>query len=150
MADAHADADLAHHPAPQRDRVGSAALLFGLCGAPAGWGLQLVANYALASHVCFPCYRPLTNVLPGWGSVWSVLFAIELAALALALAGGLTAYRTWQTTKQEGEGDTEHLVEVGHGRTRFLSLWGLLTSLGFTIAIAFSLTGLFMVPLCGF
>ena len=42
------------------------------------------------------------------------------------------------------------MVEAGKGRTRFLSLWGLMTSVGFAGAIVFSLVGLLVVPLCGY
>jgi hypothetical protein len=149
MAEAQAEIEFALHPAPHRGKVSLAALTFGLVAAPAAWVLQLVVNYSLASHVCFPGYHPLSNVLHGWGAIWSVLFVIELVALAIALAGGIIAYRSWQTTREEASDDTRHLVEVGRGRTRFLALWGLFTSFGFSLAMLFSLSGLFVVPLCG-
>jgi hypothetical protein len=118
--------------------------------APFAWAAQLVINYALASHACFPGGSPLRSVASGWGAVWSVLFLIELLTLAIALAGAAAAHRSWRATREESHGDTEDMMEAGHGRTRFLSLWGLMTSLGFSVAIGFSLIGLFAVPLCGF
>ena len=36
------------------------------------------------------------------------------------------------------------MFEAGEGRTRFLALWGLMTSIGFLVAIVFSLVGLFV------
>jgi hypothetical protein len=149
MAEAQAEIEFALHPAPHRGKVSLAALTFGLVAAPAAWALQLVVNYSLASHVCFPGYRPLASVANGWGSVWSVLLTIELVALAVAIAGGITAYSSWQATREEAAGETTHLVEAGRGRTRFLALWALFTSLAFSFALLFSLTGLFVVPLCG-
>ncbi len=150
MAEARAELDTVDHPAPHRGRVNLGALIVGLAAAPLAWGAQLVINYGLASHVCFPGESPRLTVLPGWGAVWLGLLIVEAIALALALAGAATAYRSWRATRQESEGDTEDAVEAGRGRTRFLSLWGLMTSIGFAVAIGFSLIGLFAVPLCGF
>jgi hypothetical protein len=149
MAETQADIEFALHPAPHRVKVSLAMLTFGLVAAPAAWALHLVVNYSLASHACFPGYRPLASVPNGWGSVWLVLLTIELAALAIAIAGSVTAYSSWQATREEAFGNTSHVVEAGRGRTRFLALWALFTSLGFSLAILFSLTGLFVVPLCG-
>ena len=41
-------------PAPHRART-SLALLFGaLLASPLAWSVQLLVNYGLASHACFP------------------------------------------------------------------------------------------------
>jgi hypothetical protein len=69
--------------------------------------------------------------------------------MTIALAGAGASYRSWNATRREVEGETEDMVAAGEGRTRFLALWGLLTSVGFACAIGFSLIGLFTVPLCG-
>jgi hypothetical protein len=150
MAEAGAHVEAIGHPAPHRDPVSSGLLALGLAAAPLAWGAQLVINFALASHACFPGSRPLQSVAPGWAAVWSVLLIVELAAMTVALAGAAAAYRSWQATREESTGDTEDVMEAGRGRTRFLSVWGLLTSLGFAVAIGFSLIGLFAVPLCGY
>jgi hypothetical protein len=150
MAEARAHIEAIGHPAPHRARVRLGLIAFGLMAAPLAWGAQLVINYALASHACFPGGRPLQSVALGWGAVWSVLFVVELITLAIALAGAAAAHRSWRATRAESYGNTEEMTEAGRGRTRFLSLWGLMTSLGFSVAIGFSLIGLFAVPLCGF
>jgi hypothetical protein len=150
MAEARAHIEAIGHPAPHRDRARLALLAFGLMAAPLAWGAQLVINYALASHACFPGGSPLQSVASGWGAVWSALLIVELVTLAIALAGAAAAHRSWRATREESHGDTEHMMESGGGRTRFLSFWGLMTSLGFSVAIGFSLIGLFAVPLCGF
>ncbi|ODR93391.1 hypothetical protein AUC71_05245 [Methyloceanibacter marginalis] len=148
MADHHlaALADL-EHPAPHRERVLLAALIFGLLAAPLAWALQLVINYAASSYVCFPGDVPHTGV--GEDRVWMILLMVELVALAVAIAGAAVAERSWNTTRHETSGHAQAMVDVGHGRTRFLAMWGLMLSIGFALAIVFSLVGLFMVPLCG-
>lgn len=150
MAETRADIEAVAHPAPHRDRVPLGSLVFGLAAAPFAWGAQLVINYGHASHVCYPGDRPRTAFMTGHGSIWLFLLIVEGIALAVALAGAATAYRSWAATDAEAHGDTEDLVEAGRGRTRFLALWGLMTSLGFAVAILFSLTGPLVVPLCGY
>jgi hypothetical protein len=150
MADARAHIEGIGHPAPHRDRARLGLLAFGLVAAPLAWGAQLVINYALTSHACFPGGSPLQGVASRWGAVWPVLLVVELVTLAIALAGAAAAHRSWQATREESHGTAEDMMEAGRGRTRFLSLWGLMTSFGFSVAIGFSLIGLFAVPLCGF
>ena len=150
MAEAEAHIERVEHPAPHRHRASLGLLALGLVAAPLAWGGQLVINYALASHVCFPGDNPLRSVISGWGAVWTVLLVVELIAIAIALGGAAAAVRSWQATRTESSGDAEDMMEAGRGRTRFLSIWGLMTSLGFFGAIAFSLVGLFAVPLCGY
>ena len=77
------------------------------------------------------------------------LLIVELIAMAMAFAAAIVAYASWRSTRHEAEGEARHMFEAGEGRTRFLALWGLMTSIGFLVAIVFSLVGLFVVPLCG-
>jgi hypothetical protein len=149
MAEARAEMDAVSHPAPHRGRAEASALAFGLAAAPLAWVLQLVIGYGVASHVCFPADNPVTGVPPDLDTVWWVLLAVELIAGVIALAGAATAYGSWRATREEASGEAHHMIEAGEGRTRFLALWGLMTSFGFLGAIVFSLVGLFAVPLCG-
>lgn len=149
MAETDTTIEAIDHPAPQRERVGLAALAFGLAAPPLAWAGQLVTNYAIASHVCFPGGQPLAGLAVEAHPAWLVLLIVELLALAIAVSAGGVAYASWRSTRKEAEGETSHMFEKGEGRTRFLALWGLITSVGFVIAIGFSLIGLFVVPLCG-
>lgn len=147
MADHHLAAlSTVDHPAPHRERVLLAALNFGLLAAPSAWALQLLINYAASSYACFPGGSP--GSASGTG-VWTALLIVELVALIVAVAGAAVAWRSWNITRHETSGHAQEMVDVGHGRTRFLAMWGLLISIGFSLAIVFSLAGLFMVPLCG-
>jgi uncharacterized membrane protein YeiB len=136
------------HASPHRERVGLLRLFFGLWAAPLGWSGQLVLNYGLASFACYPRYTPHDHAIPGWGGVWWVLLAINLLAVALTGLGAAAAYRSWQATRHENDGHTGHVLETGRGRTRFLSLLGTMTSLGFLAAVLFNTVVLFTVPLC--
>jgi hypothetical protein len=62
--------------------------------------------------------------------------------------GAAVAYRSWQATRHENDGHTGHVLETGRGRTRFLGLLGMMTSLGFVAAVLFDTVVLFTVPLC--
>jgi hypothetical protein len=142
-------ADIAH-PAPHRDRVALAELAFALAAAPAGWAIQLVVGYGLTSHVCFSGSAPDVSSSFAGGDAIALLLVVELIAFLVAVSGAVIAWRLWRATRQEVGGNAEEMVEAGKGRTRFLALWGVLTSLGFLGAIVFSLIGLIVVPLCGY
>lgn len=137
------------HPSPHRARVGTTALIFGSSGAPLAWAAHLIANYGVASTVCFPGQALRQNPLPSMRSAWSVLLAIDLIAMAIAILAAITAYRNWQLSHEEAAGYSQGMVEIGEGRTSFLSLWGIATSIGFFLAVAFDFIGLWVVPLCG-
>ncbi len=75
------------HPAPLRGNVSTVALFAGLLASPLAWGLQLVINYGLAAHACYPGDMPLHDVAPGFHSTRTIILLINLLAMALALAG---------------------------------------------------------------
>ena len=120
------------HPSPRRGRVSASALIFGSSGAPLAWAVHLVANYALASTICFPGnalrHQPASSMR--WG--WSLLVAIDLITMVIAVLAAIAAYRNWRLSHEEGSRSFGGLVEIGEGRTSFLSLWGILTSAGFS------------------
>jgi hypothetical protein len=131
------------HPAPHRGRVGLAALLFGIAAAPAAWNAQLLFSVALSGHACYPRNKLLAA--PLWSGLWSILLAISV----LAIVGGLVAWRSWRRTRKERPGSAHHLLESGDGRTRFMAMCGILTSVLFLVALVFGTAALFLVPLCG-
>jgi hypothetical protein len=136
------------HPSPHRDRVGLWAALFGVFAGPFAWAAQLNVNYAIASHACFPDMQSRTSVLPGWhGFAWG-LGAINLLALALAVAAAILSWRSWRATGGEHRGGAGALLEAGEGRTRFLAACGLMSGLGFAAAILFNLLAVLTVPPC--
>jgi hypothetical protein len=135
----------AHHPLR---RLAGFALAFGLVAGPLAWGVHLVANYALASHACFPGAVPRAALPPGSDWLLPLLIAIDLTVIAIAAVAALLSYRSWRSERQELSRNAGEVVDIGEGRTRFLSLWGMLTSVGFLIAIVFDVVALW-VPPCG-
>ena len=60
----------------------------------------------------------------------------------------MIAYRDWQGTRMEKPGAVGQVLEIADGRARFLSLSGIILSLGFAVAVLFDLVTLFIVPVC--
>jgi hypothetical protein len=146
----------AGHPAPQRERSSPAALWFGLLGAPAAWSVQTLVNLPVASHSCFPRIYPLAT--PAFGGTRGIVLLVSLAALATCSAAAVVAWRSWQRTReeqQEGSGrGREHqsgaaLLETGEGRTRFMALAGVMTSVVFFLVSAAHAATLLFVSPCG-
>lgn len=143
----HASATNVSAPAPSAGPIPTAALWFGLFGAPALWSLQLVTNAALVSHSCFPKSEPLAT--PVAGSMWGVALLASIVAAVIAAGAGATAWRSWQRTREEHHGGEETLLEVGEGRTRFMAVAGMLLSTVFLFGIVMNALPLFLVPPCG-
>jgi hypothetical protein len=135
------------HPAPHRHEVSLFALGFGLAAAPLAWAAQTIIGYALSSHACFPGDTPRTA--PLYAGAGQIALAINLIAIMVAAVAWAAAYRSWQATRDENDGQLHRLVEIGEGRTRFLALCGVLTSLGFLVAMIFASVAILLVPLCG-
>jgi len=134
------------HPAPHRRRVGLTALFFGLAAAPVAWNVQLLFSVGFASHACYPRDVPLE--LPIWSNLWGILLAIGLAGIAVAILGGLVSFRNWRLTFDESTGSVHHMLDRGEGRTRFIAMFGILTSAVFALGVVFATAAVFLVPLC--
>jgi len=143
------------HPAPERARVGLGALWFGLAGGPVAWSIQTLVSLPVASHACFPRLTPLSA--PVFGGVRGVVFLLGVMAFGVsALAAGV-AWRTWSRTRQEEQGasgagarhtESVALLETGEGRTRFMALAGVMTSMTFLLVTAAHAATLFLVAPC--
>jgi len=146
----------AGHPAPQRGNVALWTLWFGFLGAPLGWTLQTLANTAVASHGCYPQLFPLHS--PMTGAMRGILFVISLVAIIAGVAALAVSWSTWQRTRGEhqeksGADASRHdqstaALETGEGRTRFMALSGLLTSVVFLIVILAHTAAVFVVVPC--
>lgn len=135
------------HPAPHRERIGLAALVWPVLAPPLAWSLHLVVNFAFATEACYPDGAPLTAPRFDW--LWSLLIAVDLAGMAISLAAAIAAYRNWSLSARERAEAGTALMEAGEGRTRFLAIWGVLIGTGFLIAIVFDFVGLWVLPICG-
>ena len=119
------------------------AQLFGIAAGPASWIAQLTLGYGLSSYACFPGDRPRATALPG--AEHGVLLVINLACLALALAG------LWVSVaglRRGRAGDAEPVPATLTGRSRFLAMCGVLSASAFAIAILFDTPSTLAVRLC--
>ncbi|MBI1405287.1 MAG: hypothetical protein GC145_04080 [Caulobacter sp.] len=137
------------HPAPHRNRARFRWLLLSLAAGPTGWICQLVVNYGLSSYACYPGDTPRRQVpLPGWTGEHLLLVAVNLIALALAVAGLLVGLVLWRKAQAEKPGGAEQLLEVGEGPTRFLASCGMMASAAFGAAILFNTVSTLAAPVC--
>jgi hypothetical protein len=143
------------HPAPERERVPLAALWFGLAGGPVAWSIQTLVSLPVAAHACFPRLTPLSS--PAFGGVRGVVFLLGVMAFGVSALATWVAWRTWSHTRQEqqgasGEGarhrESVAALETGEGRTRFMALAGLMTSIVFLLVTASHAAMLFLVAPC--
>jgi hypothetical protein len=137
------------HPSPRRDRIRLDLLLFALACGPFAWIVQLVGDYALASHACRPGDAPrLTPPAAGWRGEHLVLVGVNLACLALCLAGGAIAMAAWRRSHREKAPEGRDLIAVTEDRTQFLAVCGVIAAAIFALAMAFDTTLPFFVPSC--
>jgi len=138
---------LADHPAPHRERVSLASIFYSLFAAPIAWAGDLMIDFALVSHACYPGDKPLGGPTAGFGSVWSVVLAVNFVTLLLIASGGLVALRDWRVTGPP-HGHHHHLMEKGEGRTHYISICGMGFALFFFAVTVTMTVGLFFFPLC--
>lgn len=139
----------ANHPVPQRHTTYSRWLLwFGLFGGPASWSIQLLVNYPLAAHFCYPRNVPLSE--PTFGGLWMALIAVSILMLLTTLAAGAAAASIWRKTREGASGTHDPLLESDTARVRFMAYAGMLVSALFLFAVLMSAFPLFIVPVCSY
>jgi hypothetical protein len=133
------------HPAPHEYRVGFWPLMFGTCAAPIAWLGQVMLGYGTTAYGCYPGDHPQNHAsayLPG------TLIAFDVVALAICVGGGAVSWWAWRRTRNEKEGGHRRALHTGEGRTRFMALWGIMSSLWFFGAIVFNVIASITVPPC--
>ena len=143
------------HPAPARHEVPSWMLWFGLLGGPAAWSAQTLIDLALSAHGCFPQLYPLrAPVIVG---VRVIALAVSVVAVIVCAVALVVAWRSWRRTRGEHQEQSGHgrehgtrtaALETGEGRTRFMALAGLLTSITFLLVSVVHLVTIIVVPPC--
>ena len=108
--------------------MGLGALWFGLLGGPVAWTLQLLVDYPLVAHYCFPDAAKRT--MPTLDSLHLLVIIVSALALAVGIAALLTAIRSWRVSGGEFGSERVTLVEAAPppGRVRFMALGGILAS----------------------
>ena len=112
--------------------VGLGPLWFGVLGGPVAWTLQLLVDYPLVAHYCFP--DAAKRIVPTIDSLHLLVIIVSALALAVAIAALLTALRSWRVAGGEFGSARVDLVEAAAppGRVLFMALGGILAS-GLTI-----------------
>ena len=135
-----------NHPSRARGETKLVVLFYGLIAAPCAWIIAQIFCSALASRACHPKYDPLAA--PAFSGTSIAHWGALLLAIAVCISGAIVAYRAWNRTRGEHRGGSQTLLEIGEGRSRFMALAGMLTSIGFLTAVIFSIPAAVFVPLC--
>lgn len=109
------------HPDPDRHAVSVTALLVALFVPPIFWAGNLMIDYALVGHSCYPGRLPLAVPSPTFGFVWPLTFALHLLTLAVIAGAFALALRNWQRTGPP-VGHAHELMHRGEGRSRYFSI----------------------------
>ena len=149
MADEIIAYSLAHHPAPHRQKVSLTALFYGLFAAPIVWAGDLMVDYGLIGHGCYPGDIPLGQPTENLGYIWPLVLGCHLLALVLIASGFFVSLRNWRVTGPP-ESHHHHLIEVGEGRTRYFGIIGMGFATMFFMIAAAETISLGMVPLCSY
>ena len=134
------------HPAPGRDLVGDRWLWFGFFAAPVAWSLQLAINASLAGLACLGDAATPDVDLRGWTD--TAIIVVNLVALAVALLGLAVSIRSLRRTNPAEQGAGRGVLGAGEGRTRYMAVWGVATSVLFFCATAFNTVAVFWEGLC--
>ena len=133
------------HPAPARHEIGAPVLLFGLLAAPVVTALETLIGVGVVGRACFPAGQPLAEPLY---STQPPVWIVHVVALAVGAAAVVVSLHAWRRTRHEHEGGRAAMVEIGEGRTRFLAMVALMTSIGFFGVILFNTIGLILLHPC--
>jgi hypothetical protein len=136
------------HPAPHAHKLPTGQAFFILFAGPLAWFAQLCGSVALLGWPCFPTTDRFSVPVAHYGWTRTAALILLLLCLGTALASGVSALRAFNAVRDEKEGGKRALIEVGHGRTRFTALWGVLLSFSFAIAIAATGVPIVMVSQC--
>jgi hypothetical protein len=137
----------AGHPAPAETLVSLRLLWFGVFGAPFAWALQLIVDYAIVAHACFPDGVPLSR--PVFGGARAVSLGVSAVCLAIAIAAILVARRSLRLTSRAAGDSRQQVLGTGQGRARFMAMAGLIVSILFTFAVLMAALPLLTRSACG-
>lgn len=134
------------HAAPRRGLVPLWKLWFGIFGGPVVWAIQLIVDYALVAHFCYPNDTPVAS--SSFGGVRAVAIAVSVLCLVVAVAALFTALHSWSVTRHGHEGEHREVAEVGEGRARFMAVAGLLVSGIFIYGVLMNALPIVTLPVC--
>lgn len=116
--------------AAERSEGGLLPLFFGILGPPVIWAMRIATSYVLVPYAC------------AWGMT-VMLHLVTLVALVASAVAGAVAWRQWRATGKGTEVDLGGTTT----RTRFLALFGILSSALFILVMmAEGLANFFLDP----
>lgn len=135
------------HPAPDRGRVSRRLLWYGLLGAALAFSFDELANYVVAANRC--TLRTATGLPDMIRGTQPWYLGLTAASFVAAFVGVWAARVSWTRTRDEHPGgEGQHVAEHGEGRTRFMAMCAMITSIGMVIGLVFMLLQLLSAPLC--
>lgn len=135
-------------PEPSGVRISSLTVLFVVAAGPTAWFLQLCIGSLLSSWPCFPTDVRLIEPTAGYHWTRAAAIALQIASAILSAVAGLVAWRIYRRTMEAPEPRSPGAIEIGHGRTRFITLWGVIYGFSFAFASLLTLAGFILVPRC--
>jgi hypothetical protein len=127
-----------------RGAVSGWSLATGLLAAPFAWLLDELGSYFIAATACqLKASGDALTMVRGSSPAYIVLTAVTWL---IALGGLWIALHNWRKTRDEPTGGGHHLL--GEGRTRFVAMCGLMTSISFTLGFVYLTLQMVAAPLC--
>jgi hypothetical protein len=128
--------------------VSLGALWFGLLAAPFAWSDQLMVDYALIAHTCFPATSMLD--MPYLPSARAIVLGVSVLDIVVGIAGIVVAARAYARLGGDHESDRRqfHDAPIAEGRARFMALAGILASSLFLGGIVLHTIGIVMLAPC--
>jgi len=136
------------HPAPHGHRLTTPVAFFILCAGPLAWFVQLCGSVALLGWPCFPMMDRYQLPMPNYGWTRGGAIALLILCLGVAITAGIVSLAKLAEVRHEKEGGHADLIEIGHGRTRFLALWGAVLSFSSAFVIVLTVVAFLAVPRC--
>ncbi len=121
-------------------RLRPLSLMIAASIAPLFWAGQVLLGYFVSAQGCYPGNAPRPGVAVPMLQMF--LWTFDAVALAAAMAGGTVSLVSWRRLR------CVHETAGEEGRTRFLAVWALCSSLWFFFAILFNVIATAMVPPC--
>ncbi len=123
-------------------KVSALQLYYPLLAPPLLWAFEMIVNFAVSSHACFPSGAPRADFLPGWEQAWRLALAVNVACAAAAALGLALSASLWRSLRRRADEGTDSQL------LRVLAVSGLLVSALFTLAILFNTLSLGMLSTC--
>jgi hypothetical protein len=133
------------HPESERGRVSKSTLLIDFSLGAFAWVLQFTVLAAFYGQACPAGDGPATGVAPGG---WQVTASLVVNAVAILVALAALAMSMRNLARSGKTSGHHELLDVGEGRSHFLSIWGVFANLLFLIAIGVNSITVFGSGMC--